>query len=523
MPSTTPAGTISHTARGAVELGHEVGPGRRPRGALGGHRLHGVGEQVVDDALVPGPHQAPHHVGAHPAQPNHAQLHRGSPLLRRAAFLTTFDRRRTGTYPRSMDSGTEPGVLAGIKVVDFGRYVAGPWCAALLGDLGADVVRVERVEGGEDRFVAPVAGDEGGAIFLQVNRGKRGLTLDTSTEAGQEVVRRLLESADIVVANLPPKARRSMGIDWPQVQAANPRAILVSATTFGAGPNGDRLGFDGIAQVMSGAVHLSGVPGQPTKAYVPWVDFGTAHLLAFAAMAALLARERTGVGQHVDGALMKTALTVANSPIIEQAVLGLDRVATLNRGQTSGPYDIFDTADGHVIVMVIGGRQFDRWCRIVGADELRDDPRFADDRGRGLHGAALSERMAAWCAGRSTAEVLAALESRGHPGRPGLLAAGRTRRRLDRRLPGAARLPRCTGGGPGQRLPGRPLGHAGPDPRPGAPARRAHRRRPGRARLPRRPHRRPPGRRHRLSSVRDVSAPCQSCSERPDEQPSTLS
>ena len=83
---------------------------------------------------------------------------------------------------------------------------------------------------------------------------------------------------------------------------------------------------------------------------------------------------------------MKTALTVANSPIIEQAVLGLDRVATLNRGQTSGPYDIFDTADGHVIVMVIGGRQFERWCRIVGADELRDDPRFADDRARGLHG-----------------------------------------------------------------------------------------------------------------------------------------
>ena len=185
-----------------------------------------------------------------------------------------------------------------------------------------------------------------------------------------------------------------MGIDWPQVQAANPRAILVSATTFGAGPNGDRLGFDGIAQVMSGAVHLSGVAGQPTKAYVPWVDFGTAHLLAFAAMAALLARERTGVGQHVDGALMKTALTVANSPIIEQAVLGLDRVATLNRGQTSGPYDIFDTADGHVIVMVIGGRQFDRWCRIVGADDLRRRPAV---RRRPGPRASMARRSASGC------------------------------------------------------------------------------------------------------------------------------
>ena len=335
-------------------------------------------------------------------------------------------------------------VLAGITVVDFGRYVAGPWCAALLGDLGADVVRVERVEGGEDRYVAPVAGDEGGAIFLQVNRGKRGLTLDTSTEAGQEVVRRLLERADIVVANLPPRARRSMGIDWPQVQAANPRAILVSATTFGAGPNGDRLGFDGIAQVMSGSrATCTGVAGQPTKVYVPWVDFGTAHLLAFSAMAALIARERTGVGQHVDGALMKTALTVANSPIIEQAVLGLDRVATLNRGQTSGPYDIVDTADGHVIVMVIGGRQFERWCRIVGADELLDDEPLRRRPGAGAPTATLlSERMSAWCAGRSTAEVLADARSRRHPGRPGATRPGRARRSARAPgLPGPARLP----------------------------------------------------------------------------------
>lgn len=327
--------------------------------------------------------------------------------------MTTIGRRRAATYPDVVD-----GVLAGIKVADFGRYVAGPWCAALLGDLGADVVRVERVEGGEDRFVAPVAGDEGGAIFLQANRGKRGLTLDTSAERGQHVVRRLLGWADIVVANLPPRARRSMGIDWPQVHEVNPRAILVSATTFGAGPYGDRLGFDGIAQVMSGAVYLSGVPGQPTKAYVPWVDFGTAHLLAFSALAALMARERSGTGQHVDGALMKTALTVANSPIIEQAVLGLDREATLNRGQTSGPYDIFDTADGHVIAMVIGRRQFERWCRIADAHDLLDDQRFTDDRSRGDHGEALSQRMAAWCAARTSAEVLATLESAGIPSGP---------------------------------------------------------------------------------------------------------
>jgi crotonobetainyl-CoA:carnitine CoA-transferase CaiB-like acyl-CoA transferase len=309
-------------------------------------------------------------------------------------------------------------VLEGIKVVDFGRYVAGPWCAALLGDLGADVVRVERVEGGEDRFIVPVAGDEGGAIFLQVNRGKRGLTLDTAHPDGRGVVERLLRWADVVVANLPPRARRSMGIDWEQVHAVNPRSILVTTTTFGPGPYGDRLGFDGIAQVMSGAAYLSGAPGQPTKAYVPWVDYGTAHLLAFTTLAALMARQTTGEGQHVDGALMKTALTVAANPIVEQAVLGLDRQATLNRGQTSGPYDIVPTADGHVIAMVIGDRHFARWCRLVGAEDLLDDPRFASDRLRGEHGDVLSERLRAWCAEHTTAAVIAKFEAAGIPTGP---------------------------------------------------------------------------------------------------------
>jgi crotonobetainyl-CoA:carnitine CoA-transferase CaiB-like acyl-CoA transferase len=314
-------------------------------------------------------------------------------------------------------------VLAGVRVADFGRYVAGPWCAALLGDLGADVVRVERVDGGEDRFVGPVAGDEGGAIFVQVNRGKRSLALDPSTPGGREVVARLLAWADVVVANLPPKVRAALGIDWDDVRGANPRAILVTATTFGEGPYGDRFGFDGIAQAMSGAVHLSGPPGHPTKSYVPWVDYSTAHLLAFATLAALLARQSSGVGQHVDGALLRTAVTTASNPIVEHAALGLDRQASGNRGQTSGPYDLVATADGHVQVMVIGRRQFAAWCGLVGAPELLDDPRFADDRSRGEHGGVLSERLAAWCAGRTTAEVVAAFEGAGLPAGPVLAPA----------------------------------------------------------------------------------------------------
>jgi crotonobetainyl-CoA:carnitine CoA-transferase CaiB-like acyl-CoA transferase len=220
------------------------------------------------------------------------------------------------------------------------------------------------------------------------------------------------------VANLPPRARRSMGIDWEQVHRLNPRAILVTATTFGSGPYGERVGFDGIAQAMSGAVYLSGEPGQPTKAYVPWVDYGTAHLLAFTTLAALMARQSSGQGQHVDAALLKTALTVSNNPLVEQSVLNLHREATLNRGQTSGPYDIVATSDGHVMVMVIGNRQFAKWCDVVGADDLRTDPRFSTDQLRGRHGDVLSERLAAWAKERTTDEVIEALEAVGIPAGP---------------------------------------------------------------------------------------------------------
>ncbi|HEX9257954.1 MAG TPA: CoA transferase [Acidimicrobiales bacterium] len=306
-------------------------------------------------------------------------------------------------------------VLAGLHVVDFGRYIAGPWCAALLGDLGADVVRVERLGGGEDRFVGPVAGDEGGAIFVQVNRGKRSLALDPTSPAGRQVVQRLLTWADVVVANLPPQVRATLGIDWPQVQETNPRAILVTATAFGSGPYGDRVGFDGVAQAMSGAVHMSGPPGHPTKAYVPWVDYGTAQVLAFATLAAVLARQQTGEGQHVDAALLKTALTVSSNPIVEWATLGIERKASGNRGQTSGPYDLVATADGHVQVMAIGNKQFRAFCALVGATELIDDVRFANDRLRGENGGALSAVLAEWCAPQTTAEVMAAFERVGIP------------------------------------------------------------------------------------------------------------
>jgi crotonobetainyl-CoA:carnitine CoA-transferase CaiB-like acyl-CoA transferase len=154
------------------------------------------------------------------------------------------------------------------------------------------------------------------------------------------------------------------------------------------------------------------------RSYVPWVDFGTAGLAAFATVAALYERRTTGLGQHVEASLLQTALSVANAPLIEQQVRKLDRVATGNRSQTAGPSDAFRTSDGWVLVQVIGQPLFARFAALIGEPELLGDPRFADDNARGANGAELSERMARWCAARTTAEVLAALERAQIPAGP---------------------------------------------------------------------------------------------------------
>lgn len=310
-------------------------------------------------------------------------------------------------------------IFRGIRVLDFGRYVAGPWCAALLGDLGAEVIRIEKRGGSEDRFVGPVADGGDGALFLQINRNKKSMTLDPATAAGREIVRRLVATADVVVANLPPQRLRALGLDWETVSKLRPSLVLTTISAFGSGgPYEERLGFDGVGQAMSGAMYLSGHPGEPMKAYAPWVDFGTAGLAAFATVAALYERRTTGLGQHVEASLLQTALSVANAPLIEQRVRKLDRVATGNRSQTAGPGDAFRTRDGWVVVQVVGQPLFARFAALIEEPELLGDPRFADDNARGAHGAELSERMARWCAVRTTADVLAALERAQIPGGP---------------------------------------------------------------------------------------------------------
>lgn len=312
-----------------------------------------------------------------------------------------------------------PGVLDGVRVLDFGRYIAGPFCAALLADLGADVIRVEKVRGSEDRFVVPLTPAGDGALFMQVNRNKRGLTLNPMKPDGQEVVRRLVVTADVVVANLPDAALEAMRLDYASLTALKADIILTSVSAFGTGgPYSEKLGFDGIGQAMSGAMYLSGRPDEPTKSYVPWVDFTTALSAAVGTLAALMARRQTGCGQQVRGSLLASALSVANSTLIEQQLTTRDRVATMNRSQISAPSDTHRTRDGWILVQSLGQPLFERWTKLMGESHWLDDPRFVDDMGRGDNGQVISERMARWCAERTTAEALEALESARIPAGP---------------------------------------------------------------------------------------------------------
>jgi crotonobetainyl-CoA:carnitine CoA-transferase CaiB-like acyl-CoA transferase len=299
------------------------------------------------------------------------------------------------------------GVLEGIRVLDFGRYIAGPSCAALLAEHGAEVIRIEKRQGSEDRYQAPVAETGEGALFLQMNRNKLGLTLDPMRPEGQEVVRKLVATADVVVANLPPQTLQAMKLDYASLTAVKPDIILTTVTAYGrGGPYSDRVGFDGIGQVMSGAVYMTGTEDQPYRAQVPWVDFGTALHCAFGTMAALMARKVTGKGQVVEGALLATAVTFGNALLIEQAVIAPNRVPTGNRGQTAAPVDIFRTKDGWILAQVIGEPLYKRWAKLMGEEHWLTDARFKDDISRGDNGEVISERMSRWCAERTTGEAL---------------------------------------------------------------------------------------------------------------------
>ena len=269
-----------------------------------------------------------------------------------------------------------------------------------------------------------------------------------------------------------------MGIDYDTISAINPRIILATTSTFGSeGPYATRVGFDTIGQAMSGAMYLSGDGKVPTRMNAPFVDFGTALLNTVGVLAALIDRAKSGKGQKVETALLRTAMNITNGHLIEQAMLNLNRIATLNRGFTAGPSDTFKCSDGWIYAMTIGQPLFVRWCKLMGDETLAKDPRFKDDLARGDNGEALSAIMQKWCNTRTVKEALEAARGQPHSGRPGLHAAadtGRSAHPASQVLPcdGLSRRRQAGAGRPGA---GEALAHPAHDPPPGPHARRAHR------------------------------------------------
>lgn len=315
------------------------------------------------------------------------------------------------------------GILHGVKVLDFGRYIAAPYCASLLASLGADVVRIDAPGGNDDRFTMPITADYG-AMYLQMNRGKSSLQIDLSHTAAPALLHRLVRGADVVIANMPPAALKKMGLDYATLSALKPDIVLANVTAYGAqGPLRNAIGFDGTGQAMSGAIHLSGLPGQPFRAAVSYVDVSTAFATAFATLAAIIEQRQTGKGQEVRTSLLGTAVTMTNMMLLEEASGTRSRVPMGNRSPISAPSDLFPTKDRWIMVQVLGNQMFRRWTDLVGRPDLRDNPRFADDISRGDNGEALSEIMAAWTSQRSSAGCLELLRKAKIPSCPVLSPA----------------------------------------------------------------------------------------------------
>ena len=310
-------------------------------------------------------------------------------------------------------------LLENYRVLDFGRYIAAPYCGFLLAQLGAEVIRVERPGGHEDRFLVPITDQGYGTMYLQMNANKKGVTLDMSKPAGKKLARELIATSDIVIANLPPKTLKALSLDYESLCQLKEDIILVANTAFGSkGPFANNIGFDGMAQAISGANFFSGFPDQPIRCTVNYLDFSTAIAAALGTLAAIMHKEKTGEGQIVETSLLGTALTLNNSMLMEQAVTNIQRPPKGNHGQLAGPSDIFKTKDGHIVISVVGPYMFKRCTRLLNKPEWLTDERFKDDTARGNNNHLLCKVLGKWCSGRTNEEALQELKAAKLPAGP---------------------------------------------------------------------------------------------------------
>lgn len=320
------------------------------------------------------------------------------------------------------------GPLAGIKVVDLTRIVAGPWATQILGDFGADVVKVEEPRGGDDTRkwgppflpTGPDPGETYSAYFICANRNKRSVAIDIAAKEGADIVRRMAAEADVFVENFKVGGLKRYGLDYASLAAINPRLVYCSVTGFGqSGPYAPRGGYDFLLQGMGGFMSVTGpADGEPNKVGIPVADLLTGLYATIAIQAALRHRDLTGEGQHIDCALLDTVVAC----LINQShswLLGGPVPGRMGNGHpTVVPYRTFEVADGHVIVAVGNDRQFQALCRMLERPDLAADPRYASGVDRLANRASLEAEIAAAMAGFTKDAVIARMAEYAVPGGP---------------------------------------------------------------------------------------------------------
>jgi len=311
-------------------------------------------------------------------------------------------------------------VLEGIRVIDLSQFKAGPTCAQILADMGADVIRVERPEGNFDRDLPPYTSD-GQSFYLSFTcRNKKGITLNLKKQKGKEILQKLVRKSDVVIESFGSVVNKQLGIDYQSLKQIKDDIIVVAISAFGQdGPYSKRPGFDSIAQAMSGLMWVTGFPeeNKPVKLGVSFIDIAAGVYGALGTLLALRYRDKTGKGQLVDMSLLDTAVSFTESIWGEFKVAKQIRPKVGNANVLAVPYDAFKAKDGWVTIGVGTSRQWKSLCNVIGRPRLFDDPRFQTmkDRCKLENIQFFSELLGGWIAGKKVNEVVEQLNNKGIP------------------------------------------------------------------------------------------------------------
>lgn len=323
-----------------------------------------------------------------------------------------------------MNVSAPRGPLAGLKVIELARILAGPWAGQTLADMGAEVIKIEATSGDDTRQWGPPFierdGDKTAAYFHSCNRGKQSVVVDISSPQGQAQMRDLVADADILIENFKVGGLAKYGLDYESLSAVNPALIYCSITGFGqTGPYAHRAGYDYIIQGMSGLMSITGEPdGQPQRSGVAITDIFTGLYSVSAILAAVHQRHQTGKGQHIDMALLDVAVSVTANQAMNYLATGTAPGRTGNYHPNLTPYQVFDCADGHIIIATGNDAQYQRLCVLLGLADMATDPDYLKNADRIAHREAMIERLMGATRLRTKADLLAACEDQGVPAGP---------------------------------------------------------------------------------------------------------